>query len=176
MKSTKISRLVPAALAVGILGTATSYAYVDIELEGNRHVVGESYSAEGDKVVVYRPSGAIEVNRAAVRSIQERSGAMPAEVQSAPSGGPTSSAVPSSGASSAGAGVSTQSTVKNPKARDEELAHELLEMRLNRLAAKQRGDDETLKALDKEIKTRQGERESIWKKQEQASGQSGFAD
>ncbi len=178
LKNTKISRLVPTALAIGILGTATSNAYVDIELDGNRHVIGEYYSAQGDKVVVYRPSGAIEVDRAAVRSIQERSGAMPAEVHSAPSGAATSSAVPSSAvpssaAPSGGVGASTQTVVKDPKARDEELAHELLEIRLNRLAAKQRGDDETMKTLDKEIKTRQGERESIWKKQEQASGNSG---
>ena len=49
-------------------------------------------------------------------------------------------------------------------------------MRLNRLAAKQRGDDETINKLDKEIKTRQAERESIWKKQEPASGDNRSAD
>ena len=84
--------------------------------------------------------------------------------------------MPSSAAPSGGIGAPTQTTVRDPKARDGELAHELLEMRLNRLAAKQRGDDETLKTLDKEIKTRQAERESIWKKLEPTSGDSGSAD
>jgi hypothetical protein len=182
MKSMKTSRLIPAALAVGILGAATSHAYVDIELDGNHHVIGESYSAAGGKVIVYRPSGAIEVDRAAIRSIQERSGAMPAEVHSVSSGTATSSRGASSsgdaslGAVSAGSGATTQTSVKDPKARDEQLARELIQMRLNRLAAKQRGDDETIKALDKEIKTRQSERESIWKKQEPSSGDVGSAD
>jgi len=176
MKSVKVSRRLSAAFGVWILGAATSYGYVDIELDGNRHVIGESYSAAGDKLVVYRPSGAIEVDRAAVRSIQERSGEMPAEAHSVSSGVATSSGGPSSGAASAGVGATTQTTVKDPKARDEEVAHELLDMRLNRLAAKQRGDDETIKKLDKEIKTRQTERESIWKKLEATSGDSGSAD
>jgi hypothetical protein len=176
MKSVNTCRRLFAALAVSLLGTGMSYAYVDVELDGNRHVIGESYSAAGDKVIVYRPSGAVEVDRAAVRSIQERSGEMPAEVHSASSGVAPSSGSPSSGAAPSGVGASTQTTLKDPKAREEELAHQLIEMRLNRLAAKQRGDDETIKALDKEIKTRQGERESIWKKQEQASADSGSAD
>ena len=165
-----------AALAVWILGAATSYAYVDIELDGNHHVIGESYSAAGDKLVVYRPSGAIEVDRATVRSIQERAGEMPAEVHSVSSGGSTSSGGPSSSAASAGVSATTQSPPKDPKARDEELAHQLLDMRLNRLAAKQRGDDDTINKLDKEIKTRQAERESIWKKEKPASGDNGSAD
>ena len=40
----------------------------------------------------------------------------------------------------------------------------ILHMRLNRLAATQRGDDEALKKLDKQIKSLQGERETNWKK------------
>jgi len=176
MKSMKTCRRLFVGLAVSLLGTATSHAYVDVELDGNRHVIGESYSSVGDKVTVYRPSGAIEVDRAVIRSIQERSGEMPAELHSTSSGSATSSAAPRSGAPSGGVGASTETTVKDPKARDEELSHELINMRLNRLAAKQRGDDETMNTLDKEIKTRQSERESIWKKQGQASGESGSTD
>jgi hypothetical protein len=182
MKSMKTSRLIPAALAVGILGAATSHAYVDIELDGNHHVIGETYSAAGDKVIVYRPSGAIELDRAAVRSIQERSGEMPAGVQSVSSGAATSArgASSSGGASfdaaSADTGATTQRSVKDPKAHDEQLGHELVQMRLNRLAAKQRGDDETIKQLDKEIKARQAERETNWKKLEATSGYGGSAD
>jgi hypothetical protein len=172
----KISRLLLAVLTVATLGAATSNAYVDMELDGNRHVIGEYYSAEGDKLVVYRPSGAIEVDRATVRSIQERSGEMPAEVHAVSSGAATSSAPPSSGAPSGAVGTTPEKPVKDPQSREQELGRELIQMRLNRLAAKQRGDEEAIKQFDKEIKTRQAERESNWKKLEPTSADGGSGD
>jgi len=62
-------------------GAVPAHAYVDIELNNGRHVVGESYGRQGEKLIVYRHLGAIEIDRGAVRSIQERTGEMPAEAQ-----------------------------------------------------------------------------------------------
>jgi hypothetical protein len=156
----RISPLV-AVLLSWSLAPGVSHAYVDIELEGNRHVIGDSYVDQGGKLVVYRPSGAVEVDRASVRSIHERSGDMPSAVQrfAVPdAAAPASASAPSTGAPSAGVHS------KDPQARDRELATKLIDIRLNRLAAMQRGDDAAMKKLDKEINTLQGERTGNWKK------------
>jgi len=156
----RVSALAAALLSLGLAPTA-SMAYVDIELEGNRHVIGDSYADQGGKLVVYRPSGAVEVDRALVRSIHERSGDMPSDVQrfAVPeAAAPASASAPSTGAPSAGV------RSKDPQARDRELATKLIDIRMNRLAAMQRGDDAAMKKLDKEINTLQGERTGNWKK------------
>lgn len=53
---------------------------------------------------------------------------------------------------------------KDPATRDRSLAHQLMDLRLNRLAAKQHGDAETMERLAKEIDKLQGERTTNWKK------------
>jgi hypothetical protein len=58
----------------------------------------------------------------------------------------------------------TAANPKDPQARDHELATELIDIRLNRLAAMQRGDDAAMKKLDKEIKTLQADRQGNWQK------------
>ncbi len=164
MKGVKISRPLFAVLMTWGLGSAIGYAYVDIELDGNRHVVGESYSAEGNKLVVYRPSGAVELDRTSVRSIHEGTGHMPADVQSSSVSAAADAASPPAPSGPTSSGASAHTTAKDPQARDDELAHKLMNMRLDRLAAAQRGDDTTIKKLDKQIDTFQAERQANWKK------------
>ena len=161
MKVTKRVWPFVGALLSWSLAPSASLAYVDIELEGNRHVIGDSYADQGGKLVVYRTSGAVEIDRSSVRSIHERSGDMPSDVQrfAVPdTAAPASASAPSTGAPSAGVHS------KDPQARDQELATKLIDIRLNRLAAMQRGDDAAMKKLDKEINTLQGERTGNWKK------------
>ena len=139
---------------------ATAQAFVDVELDGGRHLIGESYSADGEKIVVYRPSGNLEFDRASVRSIHEREGVMPIDVPKLDVPSAPGSSQPPSGAPTGA--PSARST--DPAAHDEALAHRLIDLRLNRLAAKQRGDDQTQQKLDKEIGTLQTERTDNWKK------------
>ena len=138
-------------------------AGVDIELEGNRHVLGSSYTDQGGKLIVYRPSGAVEVDRASVRSIRQYDGDAAADKQAL--------ALPQSGASapavSAPDALSSATTpvrAKDPEARDRELGARLMKMRIDRLAATQRGDHDAAKKLEKDIQKFQGERNTNWKK------------
>ena len=148
MKTTPITVLV---FASACLLAAPTLAYVDIELEGNRHIVGDSYQSDGDKLTVFRPSGAIDVPRSSVRSIQQLPGALPSAQDAAASSGPSAKAA---------------SSVKDPGQRDRDLAYQLLDIRMQRLTAQQRGDDAAMKTLDAQIKTLQGERNSPSKKRD----------
>src|SRR5205823_7889172 len=80
MMRTPVALIAVATVACAFV-PALAIAYVDIELDNGRHVAGESCEEHGDKVVVHRPLGAIEVDRATVRSIRELGGEMPADVQ-----------------------------------------------------------------------------------------------
>jgi len=141
--------------ASSCLLAAPALAYVDVELDGGRHIVGDSYQSDGEKVTVFRPSGALDVPRNSVRSIQQLPGALP----NANDAGASASSGPSSG----GSGRATAS-IKDPGQRDRDLAYQLLDIRMQRLTAQQRGDDAAMKKLDAQIKTLQGERNSLAKK------------
>jgi hypothetical protein len=159
MKATRVAPSLAAALLAMTLAPNAASAYVDVELMGNRHVIGDSYVDQGAKLIVYRPSGAMEVDRAQVRSIQEHEGSMPNDVQRF--------AAPEASSAATSASTTAPATVirsKDPQTRDQELSGKLMDMRLDRLAAKQRGDETTMKKLDKEIHTLQDERNSNWKK------------
>jgi hypothetical protein len=161
MKPTKaIPRLI-VTVAVSALAPFAGEAYVDVELNSGRHVIGQSYTDQGGKLIVFRPSGAIELDRTSVRSIQEPAGDMPSEVGVTASSLPVVDAVGTS-APKGQAGTATRTI--DPATRERELAHQLIDVRLNRLAATQRSDDEAIKKLDKQIKSLQGEREANWKK------------
>jgi hypothetical protein len=58
----------------------------------------------------------------------------------------------------------TLAETKDPKERDQQLSQQLMHMRLDRLAASQRSDQETMKKLDKEIGSLQKERIQNYKK------------
>ncbi len=146
------------------LAPALATAYVDIELDNGRHIAGESYTDQGDKLVVYRPLGAIEVDRATVRSIREVSGEMPADVQRnlspaavAALQSSSSPAQPSRGAASAAS--------SDPQARQREITAKLFEVYRVRLAAKNRGDDAEFQKLDKEATQLENERLSLHKRE-----------
>ena len=165
---TPFAALAVAAAASGLV-PALATAYVDIELDNGRHVAGESYTDQGDKLVVYRPLGAIEVDRATVRSIRELSGEMPADVQRNLS--PAAAAALQSSSSPAqpylGAAVAASS---DPRARQREITTKLFEVYRVRLAAKNRGDDAEFQKLDKEAKQLENERLSLHKR-ETATGE-----
>jgi len=167
MKTISISHGFAAALAAFTLSAPSAHAYVDIELDGGSHVKGESYSSspETGKLVVYRPSGAIEIDSSKVRSIREVGGSLTDDAaRSQPSAATAPAApvasVPAATAPSIAAPVQT----RDPKERDRELSHHLMHMRLDRLAASQRGDQDTMKKLDKEIGSLQKERIDNYKK------------
>ena len=121
-------------------------AYVDIELDNGRHVVGETYKDEGAKLVVYRPIGKVEVDRTSVRSVRELLGAMPSDAQKtiAPASAPESSTSAVSSVQRAGPSSSA------PDARAREITSKLFEVYRFRLAAKNRGDEESFAKFDKE--------------------------
>ena len=166
MKTTKLIRpLVIVLLASGI-APRLCHAYVDIELESGRHVIGQSYTDKAGKLTVYRPSGAIEIDRVSVRSIHEPSGDMPAE-----GGTANESPAPATDAQPPTKAAIRVEPSKDPAEREHQLSHQLIHMRLNRLAALQRGDDETMKNLDKQINKLQDERQSNWKKLHPTDGE-----
>jgi hypothetical protein len=148
------------ALFAAALAARAAFAYVDVELDGGHHMIGDSYVAQGDKLVIYRPSGAVEVDRAAVRSIQEHSGSAAGDVQSF--------SVPSKPAPSSPTSpkprVAPPAPAKDPAERERELGRQLVTTRLDRLAAEQRGDEEAQKDLEKQIRTLTAERQANWKK------------
>ena len=167
MRTISICRAFAAAIAALTLSAPSAHAYVDIELDGGSHVKGESYSSSPDtgKIVVYRPSGAIEIDRSKVRAIREMEGSLIDDAaRSQPSAATAPAApiasVPAATAPSTAAPVQT----KDPKERDRELSHQLMHMRLDRLAASQRGDQDTMKKLDKEIGSLQKDRIDNYKK------------
>jgi hypothetical protein len=157
----RFARSIAALLFAGSVSPTLALAYVDIELDGNRHIVGDSYSASDTKLVVYRRSGNVEVDRASVRSIREVQGEMPTEVQQ-PVARPASEPASASSASVSAAAPPTHAA--DPAARDEELGRSLMDLHLNRLAARQRKDAEALKKLDAEIGKVEAERVKNWKK------------
>jgi hypothetical protein len=165
MKTISIFQAFAAAIAAMILGVPSSHAYVDIELDTGSHVKGESYSSSPDtgKLVVYRPSGAIELDRSKVRSIREVDGSLTDDAALSQPSAAMAPAAPVAPVSAARASAAPQQS-RDPKERDRELSHQLMHMRLDRLAASQRGDDETMKKLDKEIGSLQKERTDNYKK------------
>ena len=167
MRTISICQTFASAIAALTFVASSAHAYVDIELDGGSHVKGESYSSSPDtgKIVVYRPSGAIEIDRSKVRSIREVDGSLTEDAAlSRPSAATAPAApiasVPAATAPSTAAPVQT----KDPKERDRELSHQLMHMRLDRLAASQRGDQDTMKKLDKEIGSLQKDRIDNYKK------------
>jgi len=155
------------AVAIGALAmpVCAAHAYVDIELDSGSHIKGESYSSSPDsgKLVVYRPSGVMEIDRSKVRTIREVEGSLTEDAALSQPSAATVPATPLAPVSAAPASTASQQT-KDPKERDVELSHQLMNMRLNRLAASQRGDQDTMKKLDKEIGSLQKERIDNYKK------------
>jgi hypothetical protein len=150
-----------AAAAVPVSATA----YVDVELANGRHVIGESAQTQGTKLVVYRPSGNLEVDQATVRSIQERSGTMPAEPAGPKSGSETPEA--DSSAPSSPTGHRPPATAKDAAAREREITNKLFEVYRYRLAAMNREDKAAFEKLDKESKQLENERGSLRKQRAQ---------
>ncbi len=160
---TSVALLAVATVAYA-LAPARAIAYVDIELDNGRHVAGESYTDQGDKLVVYRPLGAIEVDRATVRSIREQSGEMPADAQRNLS--PSASAAPQSSASQPQLRLGpSPAASSDPQARQREITAKLFEVYRVRLAAKNRGDDAEFQKLDKQAKQLEQERLSLHKRE-----------
>lgn len=163
MKIAPMARTFALTLAASLLGASMSLAYVDVELEGGRHVKGESYSAEAGKLVVYKPSGAVEIDRSTVRSIREVEGSLD-EPAAAPAESSAAAASPAPAKAAAPPPAASHPVTEDPKERENELARQLMFIRLDRLAASQRGDQETLKKLDGEIGSLQKERIQNYKK------------
>jgi hypothetical protein len=165
MRAISISETFAAAIAALTLSVPSAHAYVDIELDGGSHVKGESYSSspESGKLVVYRPSGAIEIDRSKVRSIREVDGSLTEDAALSRPSAAMAPAAPVAPVSAAPASAAPQQT-RDPKERDRELSHQLMHMRLDRLAASQRGDQDTMKKLDKDIGSLQKERIDNYKK------------
>jgi hypothetical protein len=165
VRALSISQAFAAAIAAITLGAPSTHAYVDIELDSGAHVKGESYSSspEAAKIVVYRPSGAIEIDRSKVRAIREVGGSLSDDAALSQPSAAMAPATHVAPALVAPASTAPQPT-KDPKERDRELSHQLMTMRLDRLAASQRGDQDTMKTLDKEIGSLQKERIENYKK------------
>ena len=147
--------------AFAALISSPAAAWVDVELDNGRHVIGESVQPQGDKLVVYRPIGAIEVDQKTVRSIQQRSGEMPADAQRnlAPSVSATLESPDSPSAS-----LPATSAATDPDSRRREITTKLFEVYRLRLAAKNRGDDEAFQKYEKESKQLEHEREALVKR------------
>ncbi len=150
MKTTSIARTFAVAIAASMLGASMSHAYVDIELDGGRHVKGESYSADAGKLVVYKPSGAVEIDRSTVRSIREVEGSLN-ETAPRPRHLPPRWLLRRQRKRRHRLPRLPPQT-KDPKERENQLARQLMYIRLDRLAASQRGDRETAE------EARQGDR------------------
>jgi hypothetical protein len=85
----------------------------------------------------------------------------PAAVPAEP---PAAAPPPAPAQAAVSAPAASSPVIKDPKERENELARQLMFVRLDRLAASQRGDQETLKKLDKEIGSLQKERIQNYKK------------
>jgi hypothetical protein len=167
MMQTPFFVLAVAAAACALVPTLAT-AYVDIELDNGRHVAGESYEDHGNKLVVHRPVGAIEVDRTTVRSIRELSGEMPADVQRNLSPAASAALQSSSPPAQSSRGVAAASS--DPQARQREITAKLFEVYRVRLAAKNRGDDAEFQKLDKEATQLVNERATLAGKSKSPDG------
>lgn len=152
-------------IGVGIIIPRAVLAYVDVELDGNRHMIGDSCETKGDKLVIYRPSGAIEVNKAEVRSVQEREGTAAGDLQS--------SSIPDPPSQSSGNAPTVHAATRSPEKdlakRDGAVVHQMIMLRLDRLGAVNRHDDTAVKNFDKQLKTLDAEHKETSKKLREAS-------
>jgi len=151
-----------AALAAVWMVPAIAAAYVDIELDNGRHVVGDSYKDAGAKLVVYRPAGAVELDRANVRSIKELAGRTPSDRQQTIE--PSQASEPSSGLATFDLGhasAATGAAATPSQLRAKEITAKLFEVYRFRLAAKNRGDEAEYAKLDKEAERLNKERAEL---------------
>jgi hypothetical protein len=162
----KIALVATIAAVAGCLAASSASAYVDVELTNGRHVIGDSYTDAGVKLIVYRPLGAVEVDSATVRAVHEKDGAMPSDRQStvaAPS-------APSSPSSPVVASLS--STATGPEERAQEITQKLFEVYRFRFAAQNRGDQQAFQKYDKEAKQLEQERAAARSKAKSETGKS----
>jgi len=159
MRSVSHLVLIGAAAVVCTFFAKPASAYVDIELNNHQHVLADSYRAEGNKLIVYRPSGGMEIDRATIKSIQERDGELPREAPRAA----TAEEPAATDASPQPAAAAPRAAPSDPRHRDNELSRRLIYIYGDRLAAKNRGDKQEVERLEKEAKPLERERAALQK-------------
>ena len=133
-------------------------AYFEIELRDGGKVLADSYRVEGEKLLVFRGEIALELDRGAVKAIQDRNSDpapvdSPAAVASAPATAPEPSARPS---------IENAAVPKDPTALENNLTRKLILSNRDLLFAENRGeDDESIRKRKEEIKKLQKDRETV---------------
>ncbi|MGH7819760.1 MAG: hypothetical protein ACREQ9_08305 [Candidatus Binatia bacterium] len=150
---------------LGLLFASGAQAYFEVELTTGGTVLASSYTEAGAKLLLYRPSGVLEVDRTAVKEIRERSGAVPEAAAPKPIAEPAPAPVRQQKAEI----VESAPSVVIPQGEDPAKVERALTMKLilaNRdmLFARNAGEDEkSLEKRKKEIERIQKQRETIQK-------------
>lgn len=153
-------RLLFAAAAVWFVFPAV-FARSDFEIslrEGGT-VLAQSYRIEGDKLVAYKPSGEVQIDRARVVNIRDR-GANPV-IRPARAAAPAEASPKEAGATVATAATPSQAAV-DPAARERELSRAVIIGYRDLMFARNRGENkEEIEKRKAEIKKLETERASL---------------
>lgn len=156
---------IPLCLALAALGfifPAPGWSYFEIELQDGGRVLADSYRVEGEKVLVYRGEIALELEKSAVKAIQDRGGDRTPALSSPPAAGEVSAATPQPvGLSNLRAGP----TPRDLTALENELTRKLILSNRDLLFAQNRGEDEeAIRKRKDEIQRLQKDREELRKR------------
>ncbi|MGH7857192.1 MAG: hypothetical protein ACREQY_07640, partial [Candidatus Binatia bacterium] len=168
MRNNRIRSAVLAG-ALGLLQSGGAEAYFEIELASGGTVLANSYTESGAKLHLYRPSGVLHVDRAAVKEIREREGTVPESAMPKPAAVAAVAPIAPK-AQPKGEIVEYAPSVVVPEGEDPAKVEQALTMKLilaNRdlLFARNGGEDEkALEKRKKEIEQIQKQRESVQKR------------
>lgn len=146
--------VIAASLLASLLGLARVEAYVEVELDSGRVIVGNVFQDKERTIVVYAPSGTVEIDRAKVRRVEEHAGNLPAIVAAPP---PPAPSVVSGRLPTRPPGTFDRDE-KDPAVRDDGLARRLIFLYRDRAMAMNHGDRQAVDALTSQIEALEAER------------------
>ncbi len=140
----------------GVAVVPGAQAYVSVEMDNGRVVVGNVYQELERKIVVFSPSGAVELERAKVRRIDEHEGNVPADL-AGPST-PLKSPAVVSGRVPERPKPTSGKDEKDPKKRDDTIARQLIFLYRDRAMARNNKDLAAVDLLNTRIQELEAER------------------
>lgn len=149
-------RIIAASLLASLFGLARVEAYVEVELDSGRVVVGNVFQERERTIVVYSPSGSVEIDRAKVRRVEEHVGNLPSITAPSRPLPPAPSVV--SGRLPKRPPESFGRDEKDPAIRDEKLARQLIFLYRDRAMAMNHNDRQAVDALTAQIEALEAER------------------
>ena len=157
------------ALFAGLAASPPARADFRIVLRDGGVMVAESYQVRGEKLLVYRSTGMVEIDRARVESIREDASedqaASPLRARpEAPADSPRQASVGHGPAAAAGAAPSAAVSPEDTSAGERQLTRQIILANRDLLFAENRGEDKAaIEKRKKEITRLEGERKELHK-------------